>query len=145
MIRKSVKKTDRKDAETLAVFLSKGLLPEVRVKDKLHAELASLTQTRATLVKQRTALKNKINNMMAASLKHTKPQSPLHHGLLLLRPRPAHGLPKMDFAFLLGATKECPQELELQIHGSVFPSNDDDVFDRLERSALGGSYHLNTW
>lgn len=66
VIRKSVKKTDRKDAETLAVFLSKGLLPEVRMKDKLHAELASLTQTRDTLVKQRTALKNKINNMMAA-------------------------------------------------------------------------------
>jgi len=66
VIRKSVKKTDRKDAETLALFLSKGLLPEVRMKDKLHAELASLTQTRDTLVKQRTALKNKINNIMAA-------------------------------------------------------------------------------
>lgn len=66
VIRKSVKKTDRKDAETLAVFLSKDLLPEVRMKDQLHAELASLTQTRDTLVKQRTALKNKINNLMAA-------------------------------------------------------------------------------
>jgi len=66
VIRKSVKKTDRNDAEALAVFLSKGLLPEVRMKDQLHAELASLTQTRDTLVKQRTALKNKINNIMAA-------------------------------------------------------------------------------
>ncbi len=66
VIRKSVKKTDRNDAEALALFLSKGLLPEVRMKDKLHAELASLTQTRDTLVKQRTALKNKINNIMAA-------------------------------------------------------------------------------
>jgi transposase len=66
VIRKSVKKTDRNDAETLALFLSKGLLPEIRMKDKLHAELASLTQTRDTLVKQRTALKNKINNIMAA-------------------------------------------------------------------------------
>ena len=36
------------------------------MKDKLHAELASLTQTRDTLVKQRTSLKNKINNIMAA-------------------------------------------------------------------------------
>ena len=53
VIRKSVKKTDKNDAETLALFLSKGLLPEVRMKDKLHAELASLTQTRDTLVKQR--------------------------------------------------------------------------------------------
>ncbi len=66
VIRKSVKKTDRNDAETLALFLSKGMLPEVRMKDKLHAELASLTQTRDTLVKQRTSLKNKINNIMAA-------------------------------------------------------------------------------
>ena len=66
VIRKSVKKTDKYDAETLALFLSKGLLPEVRMKDKLHAELASLTQTRDTLVKQRTSLKNKINNIMAA-------------------------------------------------------------------------------
>jgi len=66
VIRKSVKKTDRGDAETLATFLSKDLLPEVRMKDKLHAELASLTQTRDMLVKQRTALKNKINNMLAA-------------------------------------------------------------------------------
>ena len=66
VIRKSVKKTDRNDAEKLALFLSKGLLPEVRMKEKLHAELASLTQTRDTLVKQRTALKNKINNIMAA-------------------------------------------------------------------------------
>jgi len=38
VIRKSVKKTDRNDAETLALFLSKGLLPEVRMKDKLHAD-----------------------------------------------------------------------------------------------------------
>jgi len=66
VIRKSVKKTDKNDAETLALFLSKELLPEVRMKDKLHAELASLTQTRDTLVKQRTSLKNKINNIMAA-------------------------------------------------------------------------------
>jgi transposase len=66
VIRKSVKKTDRNEAETLALFLSKDMLPEVRMKDKLHAELASLTQTRDTLVKQRTALKNKINNIMAA-------------------------------------------------------------------------------
>jgi len=66
VIRRSVKKTDRNDAETLALFLSKGMLPEIRMKDKLHAELASLTQTRDTLVKQRTALKNKINNIMAA-------------------------------------------------------------------------------
>ena len=38
----------------------------VRMKDKTQAQLASLTQTRDTLVKLRTALKNKINNILSA-------------------------------------------------------------------------------
>jgi transposase len=66
VIRDSVKKTDKHDARTLAFYLSKGMLPEVRMKDKRHAQLASLTQTRDTLVKQRTALKNKVNNILSA-------------------------------------------------------------------------------
>jgi transposase len=66
VIRESVKKTDSHDARTLAFYLSKGMLPEVRMKDKLQAQLASLTQTRDTLVKQRTALKNKVNNILSA-------------------------------------------------------------------------------
>lgn len=66
VIRDSVKKTDPHDARALAWYLSKGMLPEVRMKDKLHAQLASLTQTRDTLVKQRTALKNKVNNILSA-------------------------------------------------------------------------------
>ena len=36
------------------------------MKDKEHGQLASLTQTRDTLVKLRTALKNKINNILSA-------------------------------------------------------------------------------
>ena len=66
VIRQSVKKTDPHDARTLAFYLSKEMLPEVRMKDKLHAQLASLAQTRDTLVKQRTALKNKVNNILSA-------------------------------------------------------------------------------
>jgi transposase len=66
VIRQSVKKTDRHDAGALALYLSKDLLPEVRMKDKKHGQLASLTQTRDTLVKLRTVLKNKINNMLSA-------------------------------------------------------------------------------
>jgi transposase len=50
----------------LALYLAKGLLPEVRMKDKEHGQLASLTQTRDTLVKLRTALKNKVNNILSA-------------------------------------------------------------------------------
>ncbi len=66
VISHSVNKTDRNDARRLALFLSKGLLPEVRMKDKPHAQLASITQTRDKLVKLRTALKNKINNIVSA-------------------------------------------------------------------------------
>ena len=66
VIRKSVKKTDAHDARALALFLSKDMLPEVRMKDPVHAEMASLVQTRDTLVKSRTALKNKINNLLSA-------------------------------------------------------------------------------
>jgi transposase len=63
VISRSVKKTNPNDARLLALYLAKNLLPEVRMKDKDRAQLASLTQTRDTLVKQRSALKNKVNNI----------------------------------------------------------------------------------
>src|SRR5712664_4368413 len=66
VISQSVKKTDPNDARLLSLYLSKELLPEVRMKDKQHGQLASLTQTRDTLVKQRSALKNKVNNILSA-------------------------------------------------------------------------------
>src|SRR5438552_17495187 len=50
----------------LALYLAKDLLPEVRMKDKTRAQIASLTQTRDTMVKLRTALKNKVNNLCSA-------------------------------------------------------------------------------
>ncbi len=61
VIRKSVSKTDRNDARALAVFLSKDMLPETRLKSKAETELASLVHTRDLLVKQRTRLLNKIH------------------------------------------------------------------------------------
>ena len=66
VISQSVKKTDPNDARLLSLYLSKELLPEVRMKYKQHGQLASLTQTRDTLVKQRSALKNKVNNILSA-------------------------------------------------------------------------------
>ena len=66
VISHSVKKTDRNDARSLALYLAKGLLPEVRMKEKAQAEVASLTQTRDRPVKLRTALKNKVNNLFSA-------------------------------------------------------------------------------
>jgi len=41
------------------------MLPEVRMKEALPAEIASVLQTRDKLVKLRTVLKNKINNLLA--------------------------------------------------------------------------------
>jgi len=66
VISRSVKKTDAHDAKTLAEFLAKDMLPEVRLKEDLPAEMASLLQTRDKLVKLRTVLKNKINNLLSA-------------------------------------------------------------------------------
>jgi len=65
VISESVKKTDRGDAELLALYLAKDLLPEARMKSQHHRELTHLAETRDLLVKQRSALKNKIHNLLA--------------------------------------------------------------------------------
>lgn len=64
VISESTKKTDRADAEKLAFYLSKGMLPEVRMRDELSSQIKSLTHTRDKLVKLRTSLKNKIHNIL---------------------------------------------------------------------------------
>ena len=66
VISQSVKKTDKNDAELLALYLAKGLLPEVRMKERNQREMSHLAQTRDLLVKQRSALKAKINNLLSA-------------------------------------------------------------------------------
>ena len=71
VISNSVKKTDENDAKVIAEFLSKDMLPEVRMKDKKTAQINSLANTRDKLVKLRTALKNKIHNILSS------------HGILL--------------------------------------------------------------
>jgi len=64
VISDSVQKTDRSDAEKLALFLSKDLLPEIKLRDELSNQIKSLSQTRDRLVKLRTSLKNKIHNIL---------------------------------------------------------------------------------
>ena len=49
----------------------KDMLPEVRMKDEMHARVASLAQTRDKLVKLRTTLKNKVINLLAARAFHS--------------------------------------------------------------------------
>lgn len=63
VIRKSVKKTDKHDARAIALFLSKGMLPEARLKNKEHDQISSLIGTREQLVKTRTALINKTHSL----------------------------------------------------------------------------------
>jgi transposase len=67
VICKSVKKTDKNDAKTIAEFLSKGMVPEARLKEKTAAQINSLASTRDKFVKLRTVLKNKIHNLLNAN------------------------------------------------------------------------------
>jgi transposase len=63
VIRRSVKKTDKHDARAIAFFLSKGMVPEARLKSKVHVELASAIATRDQLVKLRVSLLNKAHGL----------------------------------------------------------------------------------
>lgn len=63
VIRRSVKKTDKHDARAIAFFLSKGMVPEARLKSKIHVELASAIATRDQLVKLRVSLLNKAHGL----------------------------------------------------------------------------------
>lgn len=64
VISRSVKKTDKQDAELLAFYLQKDMLPEVRMTDSYSSQLKSLTSTRDKLVKSRSVLKNKIHSIL---------------------------------------------------------------------------------
>ncbi len=75
VVSESVNKTDDNDARRLALFLSKDLLPEVRMTSKEHGQVKSLAQTRDKLVKLRTSLKNKINNILSAHGVNLKKES----------------------------------------------------------------------
>ncbi len=75
VIRQSVKKTDERDAESLARFLRAGLLPEVRLKSELAERVQSLQQTREKLVSTRTALLNKVHSLLVASGRKAKKES----------------------------------------------------------------------
>ena len=67
VISESVKKTDGRDSFTIAQFLSKDLIPEVRMKSKEASQVTSLIGTRDKFVKLRTSMKNKIHNILNAN------------------------------------------------------------------------------
>lgn len=63
VIRRSVNKTDKNDARAIALFLSKDMLPEARVKDDALVQLSSLITTRDQLVKLRVSLIGKVHGI----------------------------------------------------------------------------------
>lgn len=67
VISNSVKKTDDEDALKIAKFLSKDMIPEVRMRSKEQSQIASLIGTRDKFIKLRTALKNKLHNILNAN------------------------------------------------------------------------------
>jgi len=67
VITQSVKKTDAQDALTLARYLQKGLIPEVRQRSKPSRQLHSLIGTRDKFIKLRSTLKNKLHNILNAN------------------------------------------------------------------------------
>ncbi len=75
VIRQSVKKTDERDAESLARFLRAGLLPEVRLKSELAERVQSLQQTREKLVGTRTSLLNKVHSLLVGRGRKAKKES----------------------------------------------------------------------
>lgn len=67
IISSSVKKTDENDALVIARYLSKDLIPEVRMRSREESQISSLIGTRDKFIKLRTALKNKIHNILNAN------------------------------------------------------------------------------
>lgn len=64
VIRRSVKKTDERDAEALAHFLRAGLLPEARRRTPEQEAVRSLAQTREKLIGLRTKLINQVHALL---------------------------------------------------------------------------------
>ncbi|MEW6088904.1 MAG: IS110 family transposase, partial [bacterium] len=55
------------DALVIARYLSKDLIPEVRMRSREESQISSLIGTRDKFIKLRTALKNKIHNILNAN------------------------------------------------------------------------------
>ena len=64
VITMSTKKTDANDAETLAYYLMKEMLPEAHLCDQTSEEIRRLLKTRSILVQSRVKIKNQIHGML---------------------------------------------------------------------------------
>jgi transposase len=66
VVNESVKKTDKHDAETIAEFLEKDMLPESQLCSRESGQLRRLLKARETLVKACVVMKNQIHGLLAA-------------------------------------------------------------------------------
>ena len=64
VVNESVNKTDKKDAKTIAEFLEKDMLPEVRLGSEESERLKRLLNSRRILVDSRVKLKNQIHGIL---------------------------------------------------------------------------------
>lgn len=102
VIRRSVSKTDKNDARALAFFLSKGMLPRARVKNKAHREIASLVETRDRMVKLRTVLLNKIHGLLnAQGIKIKKESLSTQKGLQRVLSYEINGIAKIEIEIIV--------------------------------------------
>jgi transposase len=66
VISELAKKTDANNAKLISKYLSKEMLPEVRMKEEVYADLKSLANTWDKLVELKRVLKDKIYNLLNA-------------------------------------------------------------------------------
>jgi len=88
------------------------MLPEVRMKDEMHARVASLAQTRDKLVKLRTTLKNKVNNLLAArGVLIRKESLASEKGLAEVLAAPVSELERLELDILVGEIRHLNESI----------------------------------
>jgi transposase len=75
VIKRSAKKTDKRDALNLARFLAVDLLPEVRGRSEAAETVLRLNETRSKLVRLKTMLLNKIHALAVSKGRKLKKES----------------------------------------------------------------------
>lgn len=75
VVKKSVKKTDKRDALNLARFLAVDMLPEVRPKSEQAEVVQRMNETRTKFVRLKTVLMNKIHALAVSRGRKLKRES----------------------------------------------------------------------
>ena len=131
VISKSVKKTDANDAKVIAEFLSKDMVPEVRMKDKKTAQINSLANTRDKLVKLRTALKNKIHNILSShGIQLKKEALSSEKSLQRILEQPVDPVAYVELEVIIGQIRSLNEGIkkldkELEDKGSELPGHEN--------------------